>query len=98
MKDQSPLADRTLTPPALVNGKLFVCTAFGHVLCLSAESGALLWSVNVGEPIVFQPAVSGGRVYVGTQAGSVWAIDTGDRSDDGWKMWGATSAHNGTVE
>ena len=100
LKDQSPLADRTLTPPALVNGKLFVCTAFGHVLCLSAESGALLWSVNVGEPIVFQPAVSGGRVYVGTQAGSVWAIDTGDRSDDSWKMWGGnlgSQRHHGVT-
>ena len=49
----------------------------------------------VGEPVVFQPAVAKGRVYVSTAAGSLCGLETGDSKDDGWLMWGATAAHNG---
>jgi outer membrane protein assembly factor BamB len=97
-KDKSALVDRTLTPPVLVNNKIFLCSVFGDVLCLSATSGKVLWSVNVGEPIVFQPAVANGKVYVSTQSGSLYAIETGDTKDDGWLMWGAKAAHNGLVK
>ncbi len=95
---QEELLDSMLTPPALVNRKLFVGTLDGRLLCLSAESGELLWSVSLGEPVVFQPAVAGGRVYVPTAAGSLFGLETGDAADDGWLMWGATAAHNGRPE
>ena len=89
------LLDHVLTPPALVNGKAFLGTTFGDVVCLDAESGNLLWKANVGEPIVFQPAVAGGAVFVSTSVGSLIGLNTGDTSDDGWLMWGANAAHNG---
>jgi Ca-activated chloride channel family protein len=92
---QAELLDSVLTPPALVNGKIFVGTIYGEVCCLQALSGELLWRVSVGEPIVFQPAVAGGRLYVSTNQGSLFCLETGDRDDDGWHMWGATAAHNG---
>jgi outer membrane protein assembly factor BamB len=95
-KDKGELLDAELTPPALVNGKVFVGTAAGEVLCLSADKGTKLWSANVGEAIVFQPAVSRGRVYVATGAGSLICLETGDEKDDGWLMWGGSAAHNGT--
>ncbi len=93
--DKAEPLDRTLTPPAFANGKVFLCTVFGDVLCLSATSGALLWSVNVGEPIVCQPSIAGGKVYVATRSGSLYCIETGDARDDGWLMWGARASHNG---
>jgi outer membrane protein assembly factor BamB len=94
-KGRPELLDHVLTPPVVVNGKLFVASIDGEVSCLSAADGDRLWSVNVGEPVVFQPAVAGGRVYVPTHAGSLFCLETGDLQDDGWLMWGANAAHNG---
>jgi Ca-activated chloride channel family protein len=92
------LLDSLLTPPVLVNGKVIVGTLDGRVVCLAAASGQTLWSVTVGEPVVFQPAVAQGRIYVPTVAGSVFCLETGEARDDGWLMWGATAAHNGLPE
>jgi outer membrane protein assembly factor BamB len=89
------LLDGVLTPPAIVNGKIFLGTLDGAVCCLSAWSGNLMWSVRVGEPVLFQPAVARGRVYAATQRGSLFCVETGDSGDDGWLMWGAGSHHNG---
>lgn len=89
------MLDAVLTPPAVVNGKLFLGTAAGEVLCLSADTGKKLWSVAVGEPIVFQPAVANGRVYVSSSNGTLFCIETGDATDHGWLMWGGTAQHNG---
>jgi outer membrane protein assembly factor BamB len=91
------LLDSVLTPPAMVNGKVFVGTTYGDLYCLSAKTGAVLWSTSLGEPIIFQPAVVKGRVYVSTSKGSLFCLETGDARDDGWLMWGANAAHNGRV-
>jgi hypothetical protein len=90
--------DNLLTPPATVNGKLFLGTLDGRVLCLAADSGEPLWEVRIGEPILFQPAVAEGRVFVGTSTGSLVCLETGNRDDDGWQMWGAAASHNGVEE
>jgi outer membrane protein assembly factor BamB len=92
------LLDSPLTPPAIANGKLFFGTTHGEVHCLSAESGTSIWSVPIGEPIVFQPAVVAGRVYIGTDSGTLICLETGDNADDGWQMWGADAAHNGKID
>jgi outer membrane protein assembly factor BamB len=96
--DQAELLDGLLTPPVLVNGKVFLGTLDGEVCCLSAGTGDLLWSVRVGEAILFQPAVARGRVYATTRAGSLFCLETGDPGDDGWLMWGAGPDHNGRPE
>jgi outer membrane protein assembly factor BamB len=95
---QTELLDGLLTPPAIVNSKIFLGTLDGEVFCLSAWSGDVIWSVRVGEPILFQPAVVHGRVYVTTQAGKLFCLETGDPADDGWRMWGGGPDHNGLLE
>jgi outer membrane protein assembly factor BamB len=95
---RTELLDGLLTPPTLANGKVFVGTLEGEVCCLSAWTGEVLWSVRVGEPILFQPAVAGGRVFVTTQTGSLFGLETDDANDDGWLMWGAGPDHNGRME
>jgi Ca-activated chloride channel family protein len=97
-KDRGELLDAVLTPPVLVNGKVFLGTAAGDLLCLAADTGATLWSTSVGEPISFQPAVAGGRIFLATALGSLICLETGDPKDDGWFMWGATAGHNGISE
>lgn len=94
-KTDVPLLDSVVTPPALVNDKVFVGTSQGDVICLSAKTGKELWRANVGEPIEFQPAVAKGRVYVSTSSGSLFCLETGQDQDDGWLMWGGNAAHNG---
>lgn len=97
-KDEE-LLDATLSPPALSNGKIFLGTGYGDVVCLSADRGELLWKTSLGssESIAFQPAVAGGRVFVSTESGNLYGLETGDPKDDGWLMWGANAAHNGLV-
>jgi outer membrane protein assembly factor BamB len=90
--------DAFLTPPALVNGRVFVGTLNGEVICLEADTGAERWRATVGEPILFQLAIAHGRVYVSTNNGSLFCLDTGDERDHGWLMWGGNAAHNGVPE
>jgi Ca-activated chloride channel family protein len=97
-KDDEDIGGRMLTPPSVVNGKLFVGSIMGDLLCYDADTGKLLWKHNVGEPVRFQPAVSKGRVYFSTDYGNIYCIETGDSKDDGWNMWGGNPAHNGLVE
>jgi outer membrane protein assembly factor BamB len=96
--DGAELLDSPLTPPAIVNGKLFLGSVTGEIHCLAADSGTELWSIPVAEPVVFQPAVANGRIYFGTDSGSLICIETGDRGDDGWLMWGADASHNGRLD
>jgi outer membrane protein assembly factor BamB len=96
--DGTELLDSPLTPPAIVNGKLFFGSVTGEIHCLSAGSGEELWTVPIGETVTFQPAVAGGRIYIGTDSGSLICIETGDHNDDGWLMWGADAAHNGRLD
>jgi outer membrane protein assembly factor BamB len=94
---ETELLDSVLTPPALVNGKVFLGSIWGHVYCLAAVSGEVLWTLQLDQGIVFQPAVVRGRVYVPTDTGSLYCLETGDPRDDGWQMWGGTAAHNGLM-
>jgi outer membrane protein assembly factor BamB len=94
---ETELLDSPLTPPAIVNGKLFLGSVHGALHCVSAATGEELWSVPVGDPIIFQPAVAGGRVYLGTNSGNLICVETGDPHDDGWYMWGGDPTHNGQL-
>jgi outer membrane protein assembly factor BamB len=98
VKKGETLVDCNVTPPAIVNGKLFVGTSKGEIVCLRADTGEELWRATVGEPIVFQPAVANGRVYASSSRGTLYCIETGDPHDDGWLMWGGNAQHNGAVK
>lgn len=96
--DQKQSETRALTPPVLVNGKIFLCSFYGDIICLDASTGDLIWNTNIKESISFQPVVVKGKLYISTYSGSIFCIETGDLSDDGWKMWGANAQHNGLIK
>lgn len=83
------------TPPAAAGGQLILATLQGEVLQLDPKEGKVVKTYKVGAQVRFQPAVEGGRIYVGTQDGKVICIDTGDRKLTGWPCWGGNAAHTG---
>jgi outer membrane protein assembly factor BamB len=52
----------------------------------------------IGCPVRHQPAVEGGKIYVGTENGKVVCIDAGDKKFTGWPCWGGNAAHTGLPE
>ncbi|MEZ4406044.1 MAG: VIT domain-containing protein [Polyangiales bacterium] len=86
---------RGVTSPAVVGSQLVVGTRGGDVFGLDIDTGETTWAWRVGEPILFQPAVAEGWVYVATQRGKVVGFEVGDASVDGWHMWGGNAQHAG---
>ena len=64
---------------------------------MEPEKGKVQATWKVGAPIRSQPAIEGGRIYVGTQDGKVVCIDTGDARLTGWSTWGANAASSAVI-
>ena len=86
---------RVLSPPAVTATKLYVTSSFGDVVALDRATGAPLWSLNVGAPILAQPAVAEGSIFVGTADGTLYAFQSDDNDPIGWPQWGGGPGHNG---
>jgi Ca-activated chloride channel family protein len=82
-------------PPAYAHGTLVVATASGDVVGYAASGGKELFRYKLGEELRFQPALVGGRIFLGGSSGTLIAIDTGDAKLDRWTMWGGGPGHNG---
>lgn len=83
------------TAPALAGGQIFVATLAGELLQIDPADGKVQERRRVAGPIRFQPAIDGGRAYLGTQDGKVECIDLRDPRLTGWPMWGGDPAHTG---
>ena len=86
---------RALSPPAVTADRLYLTSVAGDLIVLERSSGECLWTLNVGAPILSQPAVAGGNVYFGTADGVLYAFAAGDTDLRGWPMWGGGPGHNG---
>lgn len=64
-----------LSSPVVHEGRVYVGTMEGKVLCLSATSGSLLWEHLTGGPVESTPAVDGGRVYIGSDDRGLHCLD-----------------------
>jgi outer membrane protein assembly factor BamB len=85
-----------LSPPAVSGNRLYVTSAFGDLAVLDRESGEDVWALNVGSPILSQPAVAEGKVLFGTGDGTLYCFNADDTDPTGWPMWGGGPGHNGT--
>ena len=68
------------------------------VLLVDPEKGDITRNFKVGSEVRSQPAIDGGRIYVGTNDGKIVCINTGDPRYTGWPTWGANMAHTNIVE
>ena len=88
---------QTLSPPAVVGAQLVYGTVDGHLYFTDIDTGMTVRAYDLGEPVVFQPIVAQGWVYVATGAGRLIGLELGDAAMDGWHMWGGNAQHAGPV-
>ena len=70
--------DRIDSPPAFLPPNKIAATSLdGYVYCFNELQGGVLWRFSTGEPIVHQPVCINDTVFAITQAGTMYAIDSG---------------------
>jgi Ca-activated chloride channel family protein len=89
--------ERGLGSVAVAGPQVVVSTRAGVVYGLDIDTGYTVWSYDVGVPVVAEPIVAKGWVYVSTVDGRVVAMQVGDPTLDGWHMWGGDPEHDGPV-
>jgi outer membrane protein assembly factor BamB len=77
--------------------QVVLATRDGKLFGLDVDTGYTLWSYDVGHPVVAQPIVAKGWVYVTTIDGTIVGLDVADTTLDGWHMWGGNPQHDGLV-
>jgi len=79
----------------IVAGNLaLVTTRDGKVVGLDKDTGVQRMAFDFGTRVMSQPIVAEGWMYVATATGQVVAFDLGQKSIDGWHMWGGNAQHN----
>ncbi len=61
--------------PVVAHGRVFTASRSGAVFAFDSESGAPLWSFDVGEVIAASPSVGGRTLFVGDTGGRLHALD-----------------------
>ncbi|UCC92368.1 MAG: PQQ-binding-like beta-propeller repeat protein [Thermoplasmata archaeon] len=81
--------DAILSSPVVFEGRVYVGTMGGDLVCLSAVTGNVIWNFSTGGPIESSPAYHDGYVYVGSDDGRIYKIkaDSGFRENDGALIW-----------
>ncbi len=79
----------------IVAGSLAIVTTHdGKLIGLDRETGVQRMAFDFGTPVSSQPIVAEGWMYVATNKGQILAFDLGQKSMDGWHMWGGNARHN----
>jgi len=74
----SELVERSLATPSVANGLLYLPDNAGNLHCLDANTGEQQWVHPLGGADWFASAfVADGKVYVGTETGTLWALRAG---------------------
>ncbi len=82
------------SPPALGTEYLYLSSALGHLASIRQKDGEVGFLYFFGQPMVFQPALAEGNIYVGTSNGLLICLKTGGTDADGWYAWGGNAEHN----
>jgi outer membrane protein assembly factor BamB len=82
------------SPPALGQNYLYVGSTTGVLAAVRQQDGEAVFLYALNHPIVFQPALARGKVYIGTGDGMIICLNTGSSDADGWYAWGGNAQHN----
>ncbi len=66
--------------PVVANGLVVIGSMTGRVFALSETNGQIVWTTDVGAPVLNSAAIHSGRVVVATQAGLLHGLDPVDGS------------------
>jgi outer membrane protein assembly factor BamB len=89
-------AGRFHAPPAVLGRTLLYATANGHLLEIDVTTGALRRALKVGLPMLSQPVVADGRVFV-VAGGALLAIPWGEADGPCWPQWGGDEHRTGSL-
>ncbi|HEU4598021.1 MAG TPA: PQQ-binding-like beta-propeller repeat protein, partial [Pyrinomonadaceae bacterium] len=85
---------QVFSPPALGDKFMYLSSSLGHLLSVRQEDGDVGFAYSFKQPMVFQPALAAGSVFVGTSNGLLICLKTGSADADGWYAWGGNAEHN----
>jgi outer membrane protein assembly factor BamB len=68
---------RTMSTCAVADGLCYAAELAGYLHCLDAKTGKLYWSHDTNSQIWSSPFWADGKVYLGTDAGTVWVFAHG---------------------
>ncbi len=88
------LSNTTLNSPAIGQGKIYLTTTEGNVLCINQSDGAVLFNYATGQKFTTQPILADGNIYLTTATGRLLCLNTNDKAADGWSAWGGNAQHN----
>ena len=64
-------------PPAIVGDMVYVADKEGSFYALDAVTGQEIWRLQLDGWVDYDPAITDGVIYIGTMAGSVYALGDG---------------------
>lgn len=73
--------------------RVYAATAYGELVALEAETGAVAWRQRLDSPVTGAPAVAAGTVFVSGRDGSGWAL----AADTGRVRWTVPGAPGSTA-
>lgn len=88
---------RSVGSVALAGSEVVIATRDGTLFGLDVDTGYTLWSYAIGHRVIAEPVIAKGWVYASTEDGYVVALQVGDRTLDGWHMFGGDPRHDGPV-
>ena len=96
-RQPGPADRRSVGSVALAGSEVVIATRDGTLFGLDVDTGYTLWSYAIGHRVIAEPVIANGWIYAATADGYVVALEVGDRTLDGWHMFGGNPRHSGPV-
>jgi len=75
---------QVFSPPSLGREYMYLASSTGSLVSVRQKDGQVGFAYSFKKPMVFQPALVDGNVYVGTGDGLLICLKTNEKDADGW--------------